>query len=113
MHGYSVVPECAKMKNSTAKGDVSPPRAILPWEGFLPCTEDTKSKDRLELRRSIKSSKVDFKELLDEGKKRLEKAGQEQQLRERAEVVGGLGDSELEDLLADLCEPSFSRRQNE
>lgn len=113
MHNTArAVPEYAKM-NNVAKSDVSSPRTILPWEGFLPCSEEVGNKDRLELHRSVKSSKVDFKELLDEGKKRLEKAGQEQQLRERAEVVSGLGNHELEDLLADLCEPSFSRRQNE
>ncbi|CAM9827882.1 unnamed protein product [Ectocarpus sp. 6 AP-2014] len=58
-------------------------------------------------------NKNDFKELLDEGKKRLEQAEQEQQLRERAEVVGAMGALALEDLLADLREPSFSRQQNE
>ncbi|CAN0146308.1 unnamed protein product, partial [Ectocarpus fasciculatus] len=58
-------------------------------------------------------NKNDFKELLDEGKKRLEQAEQEQQLRERAEVVGAMGGLALEDLLADLREPSFSRQQNE
>ncbi len=106
------VPQYAKMKN-TAKSEVSSPRTILPWEGFLPSREDAGNKDRRELRRCIKSSRVDFKELLDEGKKRLEKAGQEQQLRERAEVVGRHASNELDDLLADLSEPSFSRRQNE
>lgn len=84
---------------------------LLPWEAFLPAGGQDSENNKWPERRGTKEA--DFKELLDEGKKRLEKAGQEQQLRERAEVVGGMGECELEDLLADLCEPSFSRRQNE
>lgn len=94
------------------RGD-SPQRTILPWEAFLPSRHDSGDNGRLDLHHYHRSKNTDFKELLNEGKKRLEKAGQEQQLRERAEVVGGMGGCELEDLLADLCEPSFSRRQNE
>lgn len=90
----------------------SPKRTIVPWEAFLPAKHDSRTNGRPDVyHHSLKNA--DFKELLNEGKKRLEKAGQEQQLRERAQVVGTMGGCELEDLLADLCEPSFSRRQNE
>lgn len=56
---------------------------------------------------------TDFSQVLSEGKQRLEKARKEGSLRERAEVVGHVGDGLLDDLLADLREPSFSRHQNE
>lgn len=96
----------------TKRGD-SPRRATLPWEAFLPIGHDSGTNCQPDLHHHHRSNKTDFKELLSEGKKRLKKAGHEQQLRERAEVVGGMGGYELEDLLADLCEPTFSRRQNE
>lgn len=56
---------------------------------------------------------TDFSQVLNEGKQRLEKARQEGSLRERAEIVGHAGDGLLDDLLADLREPSSSRQQNE
>ena len=98
-----------------AKRGDSPQRTILPWEAFLPSEHGagTNCCRPSDMHHRNGSKNTDFKELLSEGKKRLEKAGQEQQLRERAEVVGAMGGCELEDLLADLCEPSFSRRQNE
>lgn len=89
----------------------SPQRTMFPWEAFLHTRQDSGTNGRSDVHHH-NSKTTDFKELLNEGKKRLEKAGQEQQLRERAQVVGTMGGYELEDLLADLCEPSFSRQQN-
>lgn len=88
----------------------SAPRKLLPWEAFLPNGGQDLGNEWSDTR---EPNKNDFKELLHEGKKRLEQAEQEQQLRERAEVVGAMGGMALEDLLADLREPSFSRQQNE
>lgn len=101
--------------NSTkhAKRGDSPQHTTLPWEAFLPTRRDSGTRCRPDLYNHHRSNNTDFKDLLSEGKKRLEKAGQEKQLRALAEVVGGMAGCELEDLLADLCEPSFSRRQNE
>lgn len=90
--------------------DPAPQRKLLPWETFLPTGGQDLGNEWSDTR---EPNKNDFKELLDEGKKRLEQAEQEQQLRERAEVVGAMGGLALEDLLADLREPSFSRQQNE
>lgn len=88
----------------------APQRKLLPWEAFLPTGGQQMGNEWSDTR---EPNKNDFKELLDEGKKRLEQAEHEQQLRERAEVVGAMGGLALEDLLADLREPSFSRQQNE
>lgn len=106
----------AHQKRQHAKRGESPQRTILPWEAFLPSGHDSGINGRrpdLHHHHHHCSKGTDFKDLLSEGKKRLEKAGQEQQLRERAEVVGAMGGCELEDLLADLGEPTFSSRQNE
>lgn len=114
-HGVRRSPDTpGKYKNPRhARIGDSPQRTVLPWEAFLPSTHEPGANGRQDLHRQHTSKNNDFKELLNEGKKRLEKAGQEQQLRERADVVGSMGGCELEALLADLCEPSFSRRQNE
>lgn len=108
------IPVESHQKRQHAKRGDSPQRTILPWEAFLPTGHDSGSNGWPDLNHYHHSSKgTDFKELVSEGKKRLEKAGREQQLRERAKEMGAMGGCELEELLADLCEPSFSRRQNE
>lgn len=84
---------------------------LLLWEAFLPGGEKDSEKNIWPQRQGPR--KPSFQELLDEEKKRLEKVEQGQELRKRGEVLGAMGEWELEDLLADLCEPSFSRRQNE
>lgn len=85
------------------------PLKDFPWGDFLPIGKVAASRPGAQ--RVSKAS--GFNELLDEGKKRLEKAEKEEMLRQRADVVGKMGSEVLADLLADLREPKFSRQQNE
>lgn len=84
-------------------------RESLPWEQFLPIETHARRQSRI----GACGGASDFDELLEEGKKRLENAEREELLRERAEAVGHMGGGALADLLVDLREPTFSRRQNE
>lgn len=84
---------------------ISPAKQTPPWHEFLGKVVATSC--------SPQHGQSHFSELLDEGKKRLEKARKEGSLRARAEVVGHAGDNLLDDLLSDLREPNFSRQQNE
>lgn len=84
-------------------------RETLPWGHFLPIEKNATTQSRI--RAPGRGS--DFSELLEEGKKRLEHAEKDELLRGRAEVVGRMGGGALDDVLIDLHEPTFSRRQNE
>lgn len=83
-------------------------RDALPWEAFLSLRGNAAKWSG-----PRRSKAGDFKELLDEGKKRLERAEEEELLRQRAQLIGGTGSGALDDLLADLREPTFSRWKNE
>lgn len=88
-------------------------RELLPWEAFLPVEENGGSSSG-----TRRSQVGGFNTPLDEeGKEgRLEKEEKQEkqrQLREHAEAVGHVGGGALDDLLADLHEPSFSRQENE
>lgn len=96
-----------------AEGEISHQPDLLPWGAFLPVEEKGRSSSG---RR--RSQVGGFNESLDEeGKEaRLEKEEKEKedgQMREHAEAVGHVGGGALDDLLADLHEPSFSRQENE
>lgn len=91
-----------------AEGGISHGVELLPWEAFLPVGENGGSWSK---RRGAKAG--DFNGLLDEGMKRLQKVAKEEQLKKQAEAVGHVGSGALDDLLADLHEPSFSRQENE
>lgn len=89
------------------EGGRSRGRELLPWGVFLPVEENGGSWS------GRRGTAGDFNEPLDEGKKRLENVDKEGQLKEQAEAVGHVGGGALDDLLADLHEPSFSRQDNE
>lgn len=127
LQGEAITYTCHKAaagvdQRQTDKRQTRPPRTAntepLPWETFLPVTlnNNVASHGPVESHKLSTNGAAgggDFNDLLEEGKKRLERAGNEERMRQRAEIVGHMGDGALADLLADLREPSFSRRQNE